>query len=72
MQIMRFLSPTINKADQLKELQVNMQVDYDYKIEEICNLTCLKKTRKLFKELVGSGALIEYGKRRSKCYKRVR
>ncbi len=65
---------TINEEGQLQELQANMQIGYDYKIEEICNLTGLKRTRTrdLVKILVDKGIVKEQGQRRSKRYKRIK
>ena len=50
-----------------------MQIGYDYKLEEICQLTGLKRTRtrELVKSLVALEILSEQGQRRAKRYIRI-
>ena len=65
---------TVKEKSQLQELQAKMQIGSYYKLEEICKLSGLKRTRtrELVKILVEEGSLMECGITRLKRYKRIK
>lgn len=59
--------PTLKTQQQLQEIQNKMRTDQEYKLEEICELIGLKRsrTRDLVKELVAMDFVAEIGDRKA-------
>ena len=65
---------TAKTQQQLREIQNKMRIGKEYKLEEICEITGLKRTRTcdLVKELVVMDLVNELGDRKGNYYKRTK
>lgn len=63
---------TAKTQQQLQEIQTKMRTGKEYKLEEICEITGLKRTRTrdLVKKLVVMGIVDESGDRKARRYKK--
>ena len=65
---------TAKTQQQLQEVQNKMRAGKEYKLEEICEITGLKRTRTrdLVKKLVVMGIVDESGDRKARRYKKIK
>ena len=65
---------TAKTQQQLQEIQTKMRTGKEYKLEEICEITGLKRTRTrdLVKKLVVMGIVDESGDRKARRYKKIK